>query len=330
MLDLPLADTGRCVDPARLPTDFNTMLHPTTAKNARRARYALITPVRDEEKYVGTMINSILAQQIPPAKWVIVDDGSTDGTAAILDSYARRFGFIELIRLPMRDRRMAGGEGAIPTALRKVNLSEFDFLMRFDADLVFRADYIASLLKEFDRDPTLGIAGGGLYNEKNGGLELERDPAFHVRGALKMYRRQCFQDIGGLTTQIGWDTIDEVYAWTKGWKTRSFYEYKVIHRRPTGAGLHAGRVYWERGRADYLTWSLPLFVLAKTFKIALAHRSVVKPVCYFAGFLCCYLNREQRIQDPAFAKARREQQRGRMAPFLTFGRSQGNCIVLRG
>jgi poly-beta-1,6-N-acetyl-D-glucosamine synthase len=299
-----------------------------TIANLGRARYTLITPVRDEEQFLGAMMDSMLAQRIRPAKWVIVDDGSTDHTPAIADSYAQRFDFIELIRLPPRDQRMAGGEGAVPSALRKVNLDEFDFLARFDADLVIGPDYIAQLLEEFDRDPKLGIAGGGLYSEENGRLELERDPDFHVRGALKMYRRQCFQDIGGLTTEIGWDTIDEVYAWTKGWKTRSFYQYKVIHRRPTGAGLHASRVYWERGRAEYLTWSHPLFVLAKTVKIAVAEHSLVKPVSYLVGFLCCYLNHKQRVQDPVFAKARREQQWGRMAPFLTSATREGNGTVL--
>jgi len=92
------------------------MLHAATITNRSHARYALITPVRDEEKYVGAMIDSILAQQVPPTKWIIVDDGSTDRTAVIVASYARRFGFIELIQLPARDRRMAGGEAAVLTA----------------------------------------------------------------------------------------------------------------------------------------------------------------------------------------------------------------------
>jgi glycosyltransferase involved in cell wall biosynthesis len=289
----------------------------------------LITPVRDEEKYVGAMIDSILAQQVRPTKWIIVDDGSTDRTAVIVTSYARRFSFIEFIQLPARDQRMAGGEAAVSTALRKVNLHEFDFLARFDGDLIFSPDYIGCILEEFDRDPKLGIAGGGLYNEIGGALKLERDPDHHVRGALKMYRRQCFEQIGELTTGIGWDTIDEIYAWTKGWNTRSFYYYRVIHRRPTGGGIAAPRISWELGKAEYLTWSDPLFVFAKTLKIAIGRLSVVRPVCFLAGFLYCYLHREPRVQDPAFIKARRDQQRGRMLHFLTFIRGRRNGTVLR-
>jgi glycosyltransferase involved in cell wall biosynthesis len=281
-----------------------------------RVRYALITPVRDEEKYIEAMIESILAQTIVPAKWIIVDDGSTDQTVDIVNRYAQRFDFIELIRLPARERRMPGGEGAIPIAFRRLDLADFDFVGRFDADLVFSSDYINALLAEFDRDLTLGIAGGGLYNDVNGALILEKDPEFHVRGALKMYRRQCFQDIGGLTTEIGWDTIDEVYAWSKGWNTRSFYQYKVLHRRSTGEALHPAKIYRERGRAEFLTWSLPCFVLAKTFKILLTNRSVVKPASYIAGFIHCYFNREQRIQESSFIQARRRQQWQRIARYL--------------
>jgi glycosyltransferase involved in cell wall biosynthesis len=268
--------------------------------------------VRDEEQFVGAMIESILAQSVLPAKWVIVDDGSTDQTPAIIASYAQQANFIEFVQLPAREQRKAGGEGVIPSALKRINPSDFDFLARFDADLLFEPDYIECILREFDRDPELGIAGGGIYDQRNGGLELEKEPEYHVRGALKMYRRRCFEDIGGLTTQIGWDTIDEVSAWVKGWRTKSFYHYKVIHRRPTGGGLDARRVYWERGRADYLTWSLPVFVLAKAARIAVTQLSVVRAFFYLAGFVSCYLAGDHRVQDARFVITRRAQQRRRL------------------
>lgn len=285
-----------------------------------RPKYALITPVRDEEKYLPALIDSIVAQSIPPARWLIVDDGSRDRTPEIVEGYGTRYSFIELVRLEPRENRLAGGEGAIPNALRRLDLTEFDFLARFDADLIFGCDYIAKILDEFKRDPRLGIAGGGLYSEKNGSLQLERDPDHHVRGALKMYRRQCFADIGGLSTSIGWDTIDEVSAWTKGWKTKSFYHFKVVHRRPTGTGIKASAVYRERGKAEYLTWSDPWFVLAKSVKTAMTERSIIKPVSYIAGFLASYLRRMPRLDDRTFARVRREHQRGRLASLLQGGR----------
>lgn len=283
-------------------------------------RYALITPVRDEEAYIGDMIASMVAQTVLPSLWVIVDDGSVDKTAQIVSDFAGRFTFIKLVKLPSRNQRLAGGEGAVPNALKGINLSNFGFLARFDADLIFPPDYIECILGEFRRNPKLGIAGGELYVEKEGVLAPERNPLVHVRGALKMYRSQCLRDIGGLTSQIGWDTIDEVYAWTKSWTTRSFPEYKVIHRRPTGNGIAGTRVYRERGRAEYLTWSHPLFVLAKSFKILFRERSIARPICYLAGFILSYIRRESRLQDLTFAITRRKEQKHRLTALMAFGR----------
>lgn len=310
MSDLCVSDQGLDV---RQPT------HDSLSARQRQ-RYALITPVRDEEAYIGDMIASMVAQTVLPSLWVIVDDGSVDKTAQIVSDFADRFTFIKLVKLPPRNQRLAGGEGAVPNALKGIDLSDFDFLARFDADLVFPPDYIESILGEFHRNPKLGIAGGELYVEKEGALVPEKNPLVHVRGALKMYRSQCLKDIGGLTSQIGWDTIDEVYAWTRSWTTRSFPGYKVIHRRPTGNGIAGTRVYKERGRAEYLTWSHPLFVLAKSFKILLRERSIGRPICYLAGFILSYIRQESRLQDLTFATTRRKEQKQRLTALMAFGR----------
>ncbi len=279
----------------------------------RGRRYAIVTPVRDEEDYIGGMIESVLAQELRPSKWVIVDDGSTDKTAVIVEWYAEGNSFIELLRLPERGQREAGGEAAIVHAFRRLRFEEYDFIARFDADLLFSPDYIVRIMEEFERDPQLGIAGGGLYVNKNGGLELETAPDYHVRGALKMYRRQCLEQVGGLTTQIGWDTIDEIYAWSKGWKTKSLFQYRVIHRRPTGEGIKASRIYWERGKAEYYTWSHPIFVLGKTLKVVYDSRGFSNAASFLGGFLSCYLTMEKRLQDPVFSRTRRGQQLRRIA-----------------
>ncbi len=279
---------------------------------APRVRYAVVMPVRDEEQFLEGMIESVLAQSILPRKWIIVDDGSTDRTPEILDKYARSYSFLEVVHLPARMRRAPGGEDAVGHAIRLIDWSQYDFLARFDADLVFESDYMRQLLIEFEKNVQLGIAGGGLYVRRKGTLELERVPQYHVRGALKVYRRECFQQIGGLCGGIGWDTIDEVRAWINGWTTKSFFEYKVIHCRPTGSGISASRLQKERGRAEYLTWSWPPFVAAKALKVALTTRSILLPCCYVGGFLSCYLRSQKRIDDPQFVRARRHQQRRRL------------------
>jgi glycosyltransferase involved in cell wall biosynthesis len=281
--------------------------------------YVLITPVRDEEDYIGAMIESIAGQTVPPKRWIIVDDGSRDRTAGIVTEYASRFPFMELITLPAREQRLAGGEGAIPYALKRIQLSHFSYLARFDADLVFPPDYIAHILERFQSDPKLGIAGGILDVEKRGSLIVEKEPEYHVRGALKMYRRECFMDIGCLTTQIGWDTIDEVLAWSKGWATRSFQDIHALHRRPTGDGIESHHIFSQRGRAEYLTWSHPLHILARSLRIAYVEQSILKPCWYLMGYLASLLRHESRTADPLFIQTRRAQQIARLLALLPFG-----------
>ena len=269
-------------------------------------RIALITPLRDEEDYIEGMVVSVVKQLIRPVKWLIVDDGSTDKTPAIVRAYCQQFEFIELLGLPARSERNPGGEGAIAYALQRLDLSQYDYLARFDADLLFEEDYFSRILDEFDKDPRLGIAGGGLYIDRNKQLGLERAPDYHVRGAVKMYRCECFEQLCGLSTNIGWDTVDEVYAWSRGWRTRSFFDIRVIHRRPTGESLHASRIYRERGRAEYLTWSHPAFVLLKSLKIAMD--SPANSRYFLGGFLHSYKMRQLRLVDPEFKRTRRNQQ----------------------
>ena len=292
---------------------------PETHVSCNPLRYALVTPVRDEEAYIGEMIESIVAQTVPPALWVIVDDGSLDRTPAIVRSYARSCPYLHRLQLHPRDKRQAGGEGALPLAIRQVPLDSFDFIARFDADLLFPPDYIERMLEKFQSSPRLGIAGGLLYIRRRKRLVPERQPECHVRGALKMYRRQCFVDIGGLSANIGWDTLDEVSAWVNGWETRNFEDVSAIHRRPTGQGLPAWRIFRQRGRAEYLTWSDPVFVLGKSVKIAFREVSLIKPVSYLYGFAASYAHNEQRIDNPAIPSARRAEQRGRMRHLLSLG-----------
>lgn len=297
---------------------------------AVRPRIALISPVRDEESYVEDMIMSVAGQELRPMQWVIVDDGSSDNTASIIERYARELNFITLVQLPVRRDRKPGGEAAVGHALRKLNLEQFDYLARFDADLLLEKDYFVRIVAEFAKNPRLGIAGGGLHIKQGDGLKLEAVPDYHVRGALKMYRRECFEQLGGLYSGIGWDTIDEIYAWIYGWETRSFFECSVIHRRPTGSGIAEARIHHARGKAEYVTWSHPLFVVAKALKLAASSPS--KSYWYLRGFFNSYLSATERLQDPVFKKTRRTQQIQRVVAALRTWRHrravsppQGQC-----
>jgi biofilm PGA synthesis N-glycosyltransferase PgaC len=281
---------------------------PTIPERGVRTGIAMITPVRDEEHYIAQMIESVLSQTAQPDVWIIVDDGSTDSTSDIIARYAKHHPFIKQIRLPQRSSRNPGGEHVISYALSSLVLVEIEFIARFDADLILDQHYLANLLAEFRADPCLGIAGGGLYIVRQSSWELEECPDYHVRGALKMYRCRCFCDIGGLTSGIGWDTIDEIRAWIKGWRTRSFFQYRVVHRRPTGTAIRSSQIYWQRGKAEYYTWSHPLFVVGKALKLLRDTRSVVNSLSFLTGFIAAYVHRLSRLQDPVFTAARRNQQ----------------------
>ncbi|MGA3322972.1 MAG: glycosyltransferase family A protein [Terriglobia bacterium] len=272
----------------------------------------MVTPAFNEEKFIGKMIESIVAQSIPPSKWIIVNDGSTDRTGEIIEGYRSKYPLIEQLMLPKRDKRLPGGEAAIEYALKQIDLKDYDFLARYDADIVFSDDYVQRVLDEFHRDATLGIAGGELSWDANGTLIPERSPRYHVRGALKMYRVPCFLDIGGLKPYMAWDTIDEVSAWVKGWKTKTVDGAKAVHLRPTGSAIPARSLFWESGKMEYWSWSHPAFVLAKTANLAVRTLSPVRAASYLGAFLSCYFLRVERIQDKDFKRVRRQQQIRRM------------------
>jgi len=282
-----------------------------------KVRFGLVTPVRDEEAFIGSMIESVVAQTIRPLRWIIVDDGSRDRSAEIIREYGRSHGFIQLLQLPPREQRYFGGECAASIGLRELAGDDLDYIARFDADLVLPADHFARIFEECLANPKLGIAGGGLYIEQDGVLVIETHSPNHVRGALKIYRRRCLEEIGGLAEGVGWDTLDEVTAWAKGWETRTFEKVEAVHRRPTGQASSPARLYHARGRAEFLTWSDPVFVVGKAIKIAFTQVSAMKPLFYLLGFVTSYAHGERRTHEPAIARARRVQQWNRIASMVS-------------
>lgn len=298
---------------------------PASAENAdvvqtvtpHKVRFGLVTPVRDEEAFIGAMIESVAAQTILPLRWIIVDDGSRDKSAEIIREYARHHEFIRLMQLPVREDRHFGGECAASIGLRELAGEDLDFVARFDADLLLPPDHFARIIEECLANPKLGIAGGGLYIERNGTLVIEAHSLNHVRGALKIYRRRCFEELGGLAEGMGWDTLDEVTARVNGWETRTFECVQAVHLRPTGQATSPARLYHARGRAEFLTWSDPVFVLGKAIKIAVTQASAIKPICYLLGFLTSYAGGARRAYAPAIARARRAEQWHRIATIVS-------------
>ena len=189
-------------------------------------KYVLITPAHNEERFIGKTLESVTKQGLLPERWVIVNDGSTDGTADIVESYARHFSWIQVVNVPTRTVRNFGAKvNAFNKGLERVESLDFDVIGNLDADLSFDEDYLKFLIGKFSEDPQLGVAGTPFtedagYDSAQDSFEGEN----HVAGGCQLFRRECFEEIGGYVPNVagGIDWIAVTTARMKGWKTRSF------------------------------------------------------------------------------------------------------------
>jgi biofilm PGA synthesis N-glycosyltransferase PgaC len=277
-------------------------------------KYVIITPARDEEAFIEKTIESVASQTILPLYWVIVNDGSRDRTGEIIDAYAAKYPWIIARHRPNRGFRQAGG-GVIATFYDGYELlptSDWDFLVKLDSDLSFSSDYFERCFAEFAADPKLGIGGGGIYHEEKGQLVLERNPKFHVRGATKIYKKVCWDALGGLMQAPGWDTIDELKANMLGWSTRTFADLRLSHYRFTGSADGAWRDCVKNGRANYITGYHPLFMLLKSVARIAKKPYVTGSAGLLWGFVSGYLRRIPRVQDSRLIEYTRVQQMRKM------------------
>ena len=217
-------------------------------------KYVLITPAHNEEAFIQKTLESVVAQTLRPARWIIVDDGSTDRTAEIVGSYEKQYPWIELVRRPQRlDRSFAGKVRAFNLGLGQVASLTFEVLGNLDADLSFDPDYLEFLMQKFSDDPKLGVAGTPFT--ENGGYDTAHDSfegENHVAGGCQLFRRRCFEEIGGYVPNGigGVDWVAVTTARMKGWKTRSFLEKRFHHSEclgPRKAGLRSKLFLWKKG-----------------------------------------------------------------------------------
>jgi glycosyltransferase involved in cell wall biosynthesis len=277
-------------------------------------RYVVVTPVRNEEANLPKTIKSMVAQTLRPSRWVIVDDGSGDDTGAVARRYAAQHDWIQVIKRVDRGCRKPGGGvvEAFYEGLRAAEQMPWEYLVKLDGDLSFGQHYFQRLFAYFGQVQRLGIAGGDVYDITTKGLMLERQPRFHVRGATKVYRRACWEAIGGLPPAPGWDTLDEVKAHMRGFITRSFPNPFVVQHKPTGSADGQWRNLVKNGRANWISGYHPLFVAAKCARRLFARPYVVGAAALLTGFASGYLRGVPQIHDRQLVAYLRRQQLNRL------------------
>jgi biofilm PGA synthesis N-glycosyltransferase PgaC len=274
--------------------------------------YVVITPVRNEARRIGKTIDSMVAQTLQPAMWVIVDDGSSDDTPGIIDVAAQRYPWIRAVHRRDRGARKPGG-GVIEAfydGYAVIGDRPWDFLVKLDGDLSFNSDYFKLCFERFASDQKLGIGGGAVCVVEAGEAKVESvgDPPFHVRGATKIYRRECWAQISPLVQAPGWDTIDEVKANMKGWSTRTLPEIPIIQHKGTGSADGAWRNWFKNGRGCYVSGYDPVFMFAKCVKRMFGRPPVVPALALAAGYCSGYLGAVRQLLEPEVVGYLRRQQ----------------------
>ncbi len=288
-----------------------------------RPALVVISAVRNEENLLPRTIDSMVTQTVKPRRWIIVDDGSTDSTAEIAEAAAQKYEWIRVVQRDNRGFRKLGGGviDAFNAGLETVDI-EYDFIAKMDADLSFGLRYIERILEEFARDPRLGSASGKVYRPEGSGFVEEFMIDEMVAGQWKMYRRECFEEIGGLVAEVMWDGIDFHKARQAGWTTRSFDipEIRIIHHRLMGSSdrnVLRGRLRW--GYGQWFMGTHPLYIAASAGLRMLEKPYVIGGVLILIGYLTAAIRRDPRYPDLQFRQELKQWQLGRLRHLVAAG-----------
>jgi peptidoglycan/xylan/chitin deacetylase (PgdA/CDA1 family)/glycosyltransferase involved in cell wall biosynthesis len=307
-----LADQQPATRTSQLASSSN---HPTTKSPVSPSpRYVIITPVKDEAEYIGYTIKSVMNQTIRPLQWIIVDDGSSDNTRSIVERYAREHVWMSCISGGDSGPRMPGVRHirAFYQGYERLDSGTWDYIVKLDGDLSFDEEYFERCFAHFKENSRLGIGGGVILNVTENRLVLEEGPLFHVRGATKIYSRECWLAIGGLIVSGSYDTLDEIKANMMGFETRSFPDMQVTHHRYTGKAYGKWAHSFKNGLNDYVSGYHPLFMITKCVKRFLQRPYSVDALGLVFGYCSGYVKKVPQVADSKLIKYLRQQQLRRL------------------
>ena len=284
----------------------------------RTESYVLVSACRNEERYIDDLIEAISTQTVRPVRWIIVDDGSTDDTAARAEAHVANAPFLQVIKMPSgRPRSFASQVYAAQHGYELLKDLSFDFIGFLDADIRVGPDYYSRLVNFFRGDPHLGLAGGAVIDKYEDRLVNQREGSedFHVAGGVQFFRRQCFEQIGGYTPIEGGgqDTIADVMTRMMGWKLRAFPELQALHLRPDGFvkdGVFQRGIKW--GQKFYLIGYDPLYYLGQCLFRITSRPYILASFAMLFGFVWAHCKAAPRPVTPEFVQFLRALQRRQM------------------
>jgi glycosyltransferase involved in cell wall biosynthesis len=262
-------------------------------------RVYVVIPAYNEADFLPLMLMTLAHQTCLPDQVVVVDDNSEDQTFDIAQKLAAKWSWLRVIKLDSTQKHAPGSKviKAFYAGLQTLD-DDYDILMKLDADLRLPENYIETLVNHFEKNNNLGMAGGFAAIEKNGHWVVENlTNKDHIRGALKSYRKACFQDIGGLIPAMGWDTLDEMMARYKGWQVQTDGNLIVQHLRPTGQS-YAKEAHLKQGKAFYqMRYGVVLTLIASLKLASKKKKPLLTFVHYQQGFWQAFRKKESYLID---------------------------------
>jgi glycosyltransferase involved in cell wall biosynthesis len=283
--------------------------------------------VKDESERLALTIEAMLAQTHRPAQWVIVDDGSTDGSHELAAKYARRERWIRVVPFGDGGERARGGRVVRAFERGRGELdAPHEFVVKLDGDIELPPHYFAEVARTFACDPRAGIVGGRVFVPGRSGWAPEKVGRHTVHGAVKAYRVACLDEFGGLRASMGWDGIDEYAAKARGWKVIPLANLHVLHHARRGSKQRWWRARVEEGHGARYMGYLPAFLLARaSYRMLVERPPVLGGFGLLAGWTSATLRHAPVVDDPLAVDALRAEQRRRLRRILTGARVEADA-----
>jgi hypothetical protein len=281
-------------------------------------RLLIVSPVYNEAAHLDRTARAVAAQTRRPDSWVIVDDGSTDDTAAVARIWERELDFITVVDAPQAvgagkdNLALARPPRAFNLGLEVAGWRDYDYVGKLDGDVELPSEWFATLIDRCAANERLGVVAGRLSEPTPGGWRQIPIPAIHVHGAVKLYRRRCLEAIGGIQERLGWDTIDETYARMRGFQAHSYVDLVARHHRAWGSADGRLRGRARHGECAWILHQSAAWAFLRSFKVARTPPIGLSGAAFLFGYASAAMRGVPRVDDREFRAFVRRELRARM------------------